>query len=151
VRGLVAGLAFAAWIVACGGRQAPNDCARGSVCWHLQMATEITNLSSEIRKFRRDLGFERDPTPSDLIQMKGKTVHEARAICPDHHEVPASCSDVCILADHICDDAEAICGIAKELGADDDFAQQKCASATASCRQAKQRCCACASNQDDTR
>ena len=65
-------------------------------------------------------------------------------VCPDGHQVPATCGDVCSLADAICDNAEAICGIADELGKDDDFAQEKCTSAKASCREAKQRCCGCA-------
>ena len=33
--------------------------------------------------------------------------------------------------------------IADDLGKDDDYAQEKCTSAKASCREAKQRCCNC--------
>ena len=66
-------------------------------------------------------------------------------MCADDHKVPTTCDDVCSLADAICDNAEAICTIADELGKDDDFAQDKCTSAKASCREAKQKCCGCSS------
>ena len=85
-----------------------------------------------------------DPSPADVIQWRGRTGAARRRACaPTTTPVPPTCSDVCSLADAICDNAEAICGIADELGKDDHVAQEKCTSAKASCREAKQRCCNC--------
>jgi hypothetical protein len=91
-----------------------------------------------------------DP-PAQLLQMtRGKSVREAARSCPADHAVPTVCNDVCSLAENICDNAERICTLADELGKDDDFAQQKCTSAKASCREAKQRCCGCSDDAPKT-
>ena len=109
-----------------------------------QKMTEITTLWAQIRDWRRVAHMELDPTPADMFQWRDRPVREAARVCPDGHSVPASCGDVCNLADAICDNAEAICAIADELGKDDHDAKDKCTSAKASCREAKQRCCNCA-------
>ena len=108
-----------------------------------QKMTEITTLWAQIRDWRRVAHMDLDPTAADVFQWRGRPVSEAARVCPDGHTVPATCSDICNLADAICDNAEAICGIADELGKADRDAQDKCTSAKASCREAKQRCCNC--------
>ncbi len=110
-----------------------------------QKMTEITTLWAQIRDWRRAAHMVLDPTPADVFQWRGRPVSEAARVCPDGRTVPANatCGDVCSLADAICDNAEAICGIADELGKNDHDAQDKCTSAKASCREAKQRCCNC--------
>lgn len=107
-----------------------------------QKMTEITTLWAQIRDWRRVAHMDLDPTAADVFQWRGRPVSEAR-VCPDGHTVPTTCSDICNLADAICDNADAICGIADELGKADRDAQDKCTSAKASCREAKQRCCNC--------
>ena len=83
-----------------------------------------------------------DPAPQTVFEMRRQTVQGAQRVC--QAQVPSTCNDVCNLADAICDNAERICEIAAELGSDDKLGQEKCASAKASCREAKQRCCSCA-------
>ena len=122
--------------VACGG-SGKNWGAR------YQQKNEISIRLSEIREWRREMGLGLEPHPQDVIQIQrgGGSVRQLKAVCPDGHAVNESCADVCTLADHICDNAESICNIAAELGAQDTWAQEKCASAKASCREAKKKCC----------
>lgn len=108
----------------------------------MQKENQITALWTQIRDWRREAGMDVEPSPV-LIAQPPVTVNDAKRACPDNHKVPASCNDICSLADAICDNAESICGLADELGKGDDFAQGKCTSAKASCREAKQRCCGC--------
>jgi hypothetical protein len=59
-----------------------------------------------------------------------------------HHGASEACTDSCTLADSICEDAQKICNLAKQLPGD-EYAADKCTSGEASCRAAKDRCCAC--------
>lgn len=104
---------------------------------------EITALSTQIRDWRREAKLPVEPRHEDVMGVVSMTVEQARHVCPDSHPVPPSCGDVCSLADAICDNAETICNLADELGKDDKWAQDKCDSAKASCRDAKKRCCGC--------
>jgi hypothetical protein len=108
----------------------------------MQRQNQITALWTQIRQWRHEAGMDLDPSPI-LISQPPKTVSDAKRVCPDNHQVPKSCTDICSIADAICDNAEANCGLADELGKSDDFAQGKCTSSKASCREAKQRCCGC--------
>ena len=130
-----------AWVlvalVACGGAPPISDTNR------LDKHEEILQRWSEIRTWRRDAGLPLDPNPQLVSQMSSTTAQAQKRLCPDNHDVPATCNQVCNLSDAICDDAEQICKIADELGKDDDFAQTKCNDAKASCRESKQRCCGC--------
>jgi len=142
VRGIVVGLALAAFIFACAppGPAMPPGWQR-----RMEKMNEITALWIQIRDFRREAGMELDPSPRTEMQLRTKTVKEAKRVCAEGHLVPATCGDMCNLAEHICDSAESICIIADELGKNDP-AQEKCTSAKASCREAKQRCCNCSAN-----
>ncbi len=120
----------------CGGRQMTGQ-------RRTQITTEITALSTQIRDWRREAKLPVDPRHEDVMGVVMMTVEQARHVCPDSHPVPPSCDDVCGLADAICDNAESICNLADELGKDDTWAQDKCDSAKASCRDAKKRCCGC--------
>ena len=53
-----------------------------------------------------------------------------------------TCNDVCTIAENICENAAAICRISDELE-NDRWADEKCASAKASCKEAKETCCGC--------
>ena len=105
--------------------------------------TQIAILWAQIRDWRREARMPLDPPHIFELQLQRSPVQDARRVCPDNHEVPKTCDDVCNLGDAICDNAEQICKLADELGKDDTFAQEKCTSAKASCRDAKQRCCEC--------
>ena len=105
--------------------------------------TQIAILWAQIRDWRREGHMPLDPPRAFEIQLERLPVQEAKHVCPDNHEVPKTCDDVCNLGDAICDNAEQICKLADELGKDDTFAQVKCTSAKASCREARQRCCDC--------
>jgi hypothetical protein len=133
-----AGIAIAAAIAACMHSPPPRRLEDRQ-----QKLNEITTLWVQIRDWRREARMELDPSPATALQWRGRTVPEAARVCPEAHRVPATCADVCNLADAICDNAERICNLAAELGRDDQLAQEKCASAKASCREAKQRCCNC--------
>jgi hypothetical protein len=54
-----------------------------------------------------------------------------------------ACKDSCTLSDSICSNAEKICTIAKQLGGDDAYANEKCQRGTTSCQTAHERCCSC--------
>jgi len=125
-------------VVACGGAPASDTLSK-----RLELENRVTMLWSQIREFRRDANMPLDPPRNFVFQFHGRSVQEAARVCTDGHEVPPRCNDVCSISDNICDNAEAICSIADELGKGDEYAQDKCASAKASCREAKQRCCAC--------
>ncbi len=107
------------------------------------LRAEIIALWTQIRGWRHEAKMELDPSPQTENSMRGMTVPQAKAVCPEAHEVPPACNDVCEIADAICDNAERICDIATELGPSDKLGQEKCESAKASCREAKQRCCQC--------
>ena len=117
--------------LACGPQQAPR--------W--PKVQEITALWTQIRQWRLEAKMEVDPPHYDFFEVKRKTVDQIAAICRPPQPQPQACADVCSIADAICDNAEQICILADELGKDDDWAQRKCGSAKASCRDAKKKCC----------
>jgi hypothetical protein len=136
--GAIAGVAFGAAIavvVACGGTQKPVGADPRD--------NEITALWTQIRDWRREARMDLEPTPQSVFAVRNARAPEVAKVCPLGHPVPATCSDVCNFADAICDNAETICNLADELGKGDEYAQDKCASAKASCREGKQRCCDC--------
>jgi hypothetical protein len=116
---------------ACGSRQKVGP----------EKSQEILQLWGQIRQWRVEGGMGAEPHPSTLVATVKQTVKQAEAVCPEGHNVPTTCNDVCNLADAICDNAERICIIAAEL--DSAWAADKCTSAKASCREAKQLCCKC--------
>lgn len=112
----------------------------------MQKLNEITALWAQIRGWRREAHMDLDPAPGTMNQWRSRTAFEAARVCPEALRVPPRCDDVCSLGDAICDNAERICSLADELG-NDHLAQDKCTSAKASCREAKQRCCGCAATE----
>lgn len=135
MKGFLLGLFVAAIIVACTHTPAPKPNGR------MEAITQITALWTQIRDWRREAGMKVDPSPDSMLEMRPRKLEEAKRVCPDTHPVTKQCEDICSLADAICDNAEAICDIANKLGKDDHQAQEKCTSAKASCKEAKQRCC----------
>jgi hypothetical protein len=143
------GLATAGIVLSCSVRPAPPKPPTGpspvlpeSLLKEYGQRNEINQLWVQIRDWRYDAGWPVDPPRTMELQSSGKTVREAKRVCPDEHVIPKTCGDTCTLANAICDNAETICNIADELGKTDP-SQEKCTSAKASCREAKQRCCDC--------
>lgn len=104
---------------------------------------EIRDRDNEIREFRREIGLRGDPSASDSEIWMVRPLSKALDVCPVHaYPQTPKCKDVCNLADHICENADAICDLAGELDGN-SWAQGKCASAKASCKDGKKRCCDC--------
>jgi hypothetical protein len=127
---LVVGLVIGA-CVARKGAVAPNG------------RSEITALWTQIRDWRREAGMDVEPPSAAVNQAERMDVGTARRapICRAYTPTPA-CDDVCGLADAICDNATNICDLAAGMPGD-VWAEDKCNSAKASCREAKERCCSC--------
>ncbi len=56
------------------------------------------------------------------------------------------CAKMCELAGSICHNADQICQLADDMGANvgrDDWAKQKCSNAATACQQGQLRCCSC--------
>jgi hypothetical protein len=135
-------LVLAVAVAGCGGASPSVDWS-----WKLQKENQITALWTQIRGWRHDAHMDLEPERNNVIKFFNQPVETAKQVCVADHAVPKTCEDICDLSTAICDNAEAICGIANELGTDDTWAQDKCASAKASCREAKQRCCNCSKAQ----
>lgn len=138
--GLAGGLAAALVIAACTKLPTPQTPTQKKQ----QQIDVITSLWTQIRGWRREAHMELDPAVDSQMSIRNKSVKDAERVCPDAHEEPKVCGDVCSLASAICDNAETICDLSRELA--DEWARDKCTSATASCKEAKQRCCKCADN-----
>jgi hypothetical protein len=115
---------------------------------NLEKKNEITALWTQIRDWRQEAGMDLDPASKTILQVERRTAKKVarERLCPAKPP-PAACDDMCGLSEAICENSESICAIAAEL-APDDWAEQKCNSAKASCREAKQRCCSCDAPQD---
>ncbi len=126
-------------IAACGGRTPVPTYKRID-----QRKQEIQQLWGQIREWRQEAGLRGvEPPRGEIIKMHSQSVRAAKRVCPDDIQpTTPHCKDVCSLAEAICDNTAQICRIAKEL-AGDSWAQGKCSSAKASCKQAKKRCCQC--------
>lgn len=125
-------------VVACGGTPRPEP-----IDEKLRKENQITALWTQIREFRHEARMDLEPARSNVMKFFTLPVAAVKQVCTQEHEVPKKCEDVCLLSTDICDNAEAICGIAADLGPEDTWAQDKCANAKASCREAKQKCCDC--------
>jgi hypothetical protein len=104
---------------------------------------EILVLWKQIREWRvEELGLPANPNRTELSAVYRSSVGRLR-ICPKQPKPKTpKCTDVCTIKDAICDNAEDICRIANELPSD-SWARDKCTSAKASCKEARQRCCSC--------
>ena len=96
---------------------------------------DIGVLWSQIRAWRAEAGLALDPSCAELI---GFAPDGASTVRDCSHRVVAR-ADTCNLGDAICDNAEQICILAGELR-DNLWAQDKCTSATASCREVQAQC-----------
>jgi len=132
----VAAAAAGVGLVSCAGPQTAPEWQRAQA-----RRNEITALWTQIRDWRREAHMDVEPAQDAVVAMRGVSARAAGAVCPSAPESTA-CSEVCDLADAICENMESICDIAAQLG-DDAWAKEKCDSAKASCKEAKERCCTC--------
>ena len=98
---------------------------------------EILLLVGDIRHDRQEMNLPPEPARRFLVS---KREHPFRW---PGHPLSDKCQDVCGTAQYICDAKDKICRIAEELGADDAWAQEQCANARASCREAQETCDSC--------
>jgi len=110
---------------------------------------EILDLWNQIRQWRvEELGLAANPNQMLVANVYRSSIQRLR-ICPNQPEPRTPvCTDVCTIKDAICDNAEDICRIASELP-NDPWARDKCNSAKASCKEARERCCACIAREPD--
>lgn len=144
MKGVIAGIALGATIasvVACGGVPSVKG---------FDKRNEISNLWTQIRGWRHEAKMDLDPSTQLMQVLRGKSVGDAKMVCKANQTESPACSDICSIADAICDNAERICELADDLGKGDSFGQEKCTSAKASCREAKQRCCGCSDTKTPT-
>lgn len=102
---------------------------------------EIARLSTQIQQWRGDAGIPVEPEADAVAAMSHVAAADAARECTA--PPPAgTCQDVCELGDSICENATTICDLAEQLPGD-AWAEGKCDSAKASCREADERCCTC--------
>lgn len=87
---------------------------------------------------------ENAPRPASTRASSRSPLKERKWCHENNDERDAQCGDVCELAGAICVNATSICRIAHDLK-DEQWANQKCNSATMSCTRADNRCCQCGS------
>ncbi len=104
---------------------------------------EISAYFMQIREWRAEIGLPGvEPRHAVIQKLRDVTVDDLARMCELPAEPAGECNDICGIAEHICENAEAICRIADEPK-DDSWADEKCASAKASCKEAKESCCGC--------
>lgn len=123
----------------CGGAPPPASHERID-----QSKQEIGMLWGQIRGWRQDAGLRGvEPSPRAILAMRSQSMANAERVCPQRVEPQTqTCIDVCSLGDAICENADRICRIAGSLSGD-AWADDKCASAKASCREGREACCGC--------
>jgi hypothetical protein len=158
--GLLAGGLVAAVVAACAQALAPARHRQAAAATEPEAAVagaaagdprryEIMELWGQIRTWRKDSGWAVEPAiPLNHPFILHKTVKDIR-VCPSDPEPDpddAICQDTCRLKDAICDNADSICRIAGDLDGD-AWADEKCQSAKASCKEATEKCCECAASE----
>ncbi|HEY5920463.1 MAG TPA: hypothetical protein VIV11_02275 [Kofleriaceae bacterium] len=100
---------------------------------------DIISLWAQIRAWRAEAGLALDPTCVQLVGFAPAGSSTVRDCSHVPSRTALTRGDTCSLGDAICDNAETICTLAGELG-DNMWAQDKCVSAKASCREIKSQC-----------
>ncbi len=130
---LLASLASVA-IVACASNQRAQQVpAAQAMPGASPQRDEIARLSQEIESQRSTLGL--GATSARPMNAGSDTAGCTRSTA-------STCTQSCTLSDSICDNAKKICELAKQLPGD-AWAEQKCSDGSATCDQARARCCAC--------
>ena len=136
----------------CSGKQAASHPPLASSEYYQQAdkrKEEILDLWMQIRTWRVDeLGLPANPHRTELSAVYRSSIRRLR-VCPKQPKPKTpKCTDVCTIKEAICDNAADICRIAGELPSD-GWARDKCTSAKASCKEARQRCCGCIAKEPE--
>lgn len=148
VIGLVAGLALAAVVVACGAGgmskpAAPPTSVGSSGDGAVDPRAKIAELDKQITADLEKMGVVQPAAPVIAPSTSTPlTTAEIKSACEPPSPPPGTCGDTCTLADAICDNAQQICDLAKEL-AGDAWAAEKCDGGKRSCEAARKDCCDC--------
>ena len=109
----------------------------------------IDELAAAITLQQNQAGWDNDTINAPLFPMDAALPMADQAgqrACPGSRNQATRCTKMCELASSICHNADEICKLADEVGANlgrDDWAKQKCGSATIACQQGQLRCCGC--------
>ena len=107
---------------------------------------EIERLSKDIEEQRINLGLPEPQgacpaEPCAQAMSATPTAPPTRnPSCPSNQS--EACTSVCTLSDSICGNATKICTIAQQL-VGDAWAANKCTTASQTCKDSQDRCCAC--------
>ena len=141
---LIALVALATIAASCSAqRQSPAPASSEYYMQADMRKAEILDLWEQIRGWRvEELQLSANPNRMVVAAVFRSSINRLR-ICPSQPapKTPV-CTDVCVIKDAICDNAEDICRIASEIP-NDHWARDKCNSAKASCKEARERCCSC--------
>lgn len=109
----------------------------------------ILELEIQIDQQIAQLGLPPTPPPACPNGNCSASAAEPMTVTPSAQDTTCkpgkseTCTQSCTLSDSICDNAGKICELAKELGGDDNFANEKCTRGKASCQASRTRCCGC--------
>ena len=130
----------------CGGASHTKNVGQQTAPTDHNSHAEIAQLWAQIRGWRSQAGLDRlEPKPASKTTTKNIRLTQLRRECSKPAKRPPKsrrCTDVCNLADAICDNATRICEIAAQIP-ENMWAQEKCTSGKTSCFQARKRCCQC--------
>lgn len=138
MRGVLIGALLAAVLVACASQSAQSPAID-------PRKDEIQNEWQEIRDWRVKNGMT--PDPDMRAERFFGSVPDIRKCTTEREPTTELCTDTCGLKDAICDNAEHICRIAEDLNGD-PWADGKCDSAKASCKEATAKCCKCTEREE---
>ncbi|HTE55521.1 MAG TPA: hypothetical protein VK698_31925 [Kofleriaceae bacterium] len=137
--GLVCGAALGLVLAACASSKSPMVATA-----ELDLRKkEIQDLWIQIRDWRVDHQWSAEPAAGMRVPGLLKDIRRCKAPREPSTDV---CQDICTLKDAVCDNAQSICRIAGELGGD-AWADEKCKSAKASCKEATEKCCECTASE----
>lgn len=124
---------------------APDGAAAGAADGSLAPTprSQIIELEQQIAAARDQLGIA-EPS-DDMLQGVPAQPLGALPATEDPKCRPAptdTCKTSCTLSDSICNNADRICRIAQDLGAD-TWAQNQCAKANQTCEASRAKCCGC--------
>jgi hypothetical protein len=138
--GLLLGAALGVGLAACASRASVAPTAEMEL-----RKNEIKDYWMQIRQWRVERGWSADPASGMNLSRSIKEIRTCDKTLPKEPSTE-TCQDICNLKDAICDNAQSICRIAGDL-AGDAWADEKCKSAKASCKEATQKCCQCAASE----
>jgi hypothetical protein len=117
---------------------------------------QIEQLATAIRSALPEAGVDpNDGLPpllhGDFNTSQPMASQSGAAACSNNVAALPRCSKSCEVTQSICKNADQICKLADDLGANlgrDDWAKQKCVDGTKACQASQARCCSCSSSSE---